>query len=326
MRRRGFTLIELLVVIAIIAVLIALLLPAVQQAREAARRTQCKNNLKQLGLAFHNYHDTHGCFASGYVSDWRDTANRDPQTWDGPPGYAWGALLLPFLEQTNLQRAFNMNRPCWHPDNAAVARTKLPVFLCPSVSGGDAGFAVLDNAGTPMPNTANPYFFGHSHYIGNAGHEEPWGEPQLGSWDPLANGPLYRNSRVRAGDVTDGLTNTVFLGEHSSVLSDKTWVGVVPGSFSHHQPKFKALLGADAEADAAATYVLSHSGPAAGELNIIHPPNSPTAHVCQMYSEHTGGSHVLLGDGSVRFVSEFIHQPTWAGLCSRNGGEVISDY
>jgi len=322
-RTRGFTLIELLVVIAIISLLIALLLPAVQQAREAARQTQCKNNLKQIGLAFHNYHDTHGCFGSGYVADWRDTANRDSQTWDGPPGYGWGALLLPFLEQANVQNAFDMRKPCWHPDNATIARTKLPLYLCPSSSGPVDGFAVLDQAGDPHPSGA---FFGHSHYVGNAGHEEPWGVPQLGSWDQIANGPLYRNSRVRAGDVTDGLTSTVFVGEHSSVLSDKTWVGVVPGSYSHHSPKFKQLLGAGAAPDNGATYVLSHSGPAVGELNIIHPPNNPTCHVCQMYSEHVGGANVLLGDGSVRFVGEFIHQPTWAGLCSRNLGEVVGEY
>ena len=129
-RRHGFTLIELLVVIAIISVLIALLLPAVQQAREAARQTQCKNNLKQIGLAFHNYHDTHGCFASGYVADWRDTANRDSQTWDGPPGYGWGALLLPFLEQANAQNAFDLNiRAGQSPESPGTVGFKSRYFL-----------------------------------------------------------------------------------------------------------------------------------------------------------------------------------------------------
>lgn len=321
--RRGFSLVELLVVIAVIAVLISLLLPAVQQAREAARTVQCKNNLKQIGLAFHGYHDAFGTFPSGYVADWRDVANRDPRTWDGRPGFAWGALILPFLEQSNVQQAFDWNLACWNEENALAARTKLSVYLCPSSSGPRDGFFILEETGAPHPAGA---FFGHSHYVGNAGHEEPWGETELGSWEGLANGTLYRNSRVSAGDVTDGLSNTVFVGEHSSYVSEKTWVGVVPGSFSHHSPRFQQVLGEDASPDFGATYVLSHSGPAQGELGIIHPPNNPVSHVCQMYSEHRGGANVLLGDGSIRFIGEFIHQPTWAALCGRNEGEVIGDY
>jgi prepilin-type N-terminal cleavage/methylation domain-containing protein/prepilin-type processing-associated H-X9-DG protein len=318
--RRGFTLIELLVVIAIIATLIALLLPAVQFAREAARRVSCTNNLKQVGLALHNYHDSLGSYPSGYVSDSNDPG-RDPQTADGPGGYGWGALLLPFVEQANLQRAFDMNKPCWDPDNAAIAKATVPLFLCPTASGDREPFAVLNQAGSPHPSGA---VFARSHYVGNNGHAEPWAMGPLKTWDGIANGPLYRNSHVRAGDVSDGLTNTVFVGEHSSKLSQKTWVGVVPGAFTHATPFFVQKLGTTP--DNAATLVLTHSGPASTELNIIHPPNSPVCHVCQMYAEHPGGANILLGDGSVRFVSEMIHQPTWAALCSRDGGEVVGEF
>ncbi|OYW13961.1 MAG: hypothetical protein B7Z55_16195, partial [Planctomycetales bacterium 12-60-4] len=126
--RRGFTLIELLVVIAIIAILIALLLPAVQQAREAARRSQCVNNLKQLGLAIHNYHDNFNAFPPGWIG----VTNRTPDT-EGNSGFAWGAHLLPQLDQSPLYGRLNFNRECYDPAfNAVAMSTVLPAFRCPS--------------------------------------------------------------------------------------------------------------------------------------------------------------------------------------------------
>ena len=133
--RRAFTLIELLVVIAIIAVLIALLLPAVQAAREAARRMQCTNNLKQLGLALHNYHDANRAFPPAYTTlnpKADGTAAGIPygdEHRNGPNGWAWGTLLLPQLEQEPLYRQLSLNLPCWAPENAGLVKTKLPVFL-----------------------------------------------------------------------------------------------------------------------------------------------------------------------------------------------------
>jgi prepilin-type processing-associated H-X9-DG protein len=136
----------------------------------------------------------------------------------------------------------------------------------------------------------------------------------------MASGPFYRNSRVRFADVRDGTSYSVFIGEHTSI-SDKTWVGVVPGSEScpidPHRFPFTSC-------DRAATYVLCHSGPAAGEAGVIHPPSFPTCHVCQMYSPFQGGN-VLFGDGSVRFIPVSINLNTWAGLCSIKGGEVIDE-
>lgn len=139
----------------------------------------------------------------------------------------------------------------------------------------------------------------------------------------IADGPFYRNSRVRIADVVDGLSNTVFIGEHTSKLSDKTWVGVVPGAVVH--PKISSP---DNGAESAATLLLAHSGPAQGEVDllgnpIIHPPNYPTLHVGQMQAEHVGGANVLMGDGSVRFVAETIYRPTFAAMSSINEGEVF---
>ncbi|QDT81608.1 hypothetical protein Mal35_50910 [Gimesia maris] len=351
--RPGFTLIELLVVIAIIATLIALLLPAVQQAREAARRSQCKNNLKQLGIALHNYHDTHSCFPAGYYSYGTSNGSGpawaaiDPDTWDAAPGWTWGTMILPFMDQAVLYNALDLNRPCWDLANASAAQTKLPVFLCPTSSGGDEPFLVQDASGSPLVKGGSQLRFGRSHYVASHGQESCWGECGSsttgivftniytkttktvtinGDASKVADGPFFRNSRTRIRDVTDGTSNTIFLGEHSSKLSDKTWVGVVPGAFT--RPRFTSPENGP---DAAATLALIHAGPSGGELDItgfpiVHPVNFPTYHVGQMYSEHTGGGHVCMGDGSVRFVSENIDLLLWAELSSINEGEVTGEF
>ncbi|QDU41013.1 Type II secretion system protein G precursor [Maioricimonas rarisocia] len=352
-RRRGFTLIELLVVIAIIAILISLLLPAVQQAREAARRAQCKNNLKQIGLALHNYHDAHSAFPAGYYS-WGTSngsapawAHMDPQTWDAAPGWGWSMMLLPFIDQAPIYNRMDIDASCFHAANADLVRTKLSVFLCPTASGPDGEFTVQDASGNPLDIAGRQVVFGRSHYVASHGQESCWGECGAstsgevftdiytgttrtvainGDASQVADGPFFRNSRTRFRDVTDGTSNSIFIGEHSSRLSDKTWVGVVPGAFTH--PRFTTPENGP---DAAATLTLVHAGPSGGELDItgfpiIHPVNFPTLHVGQMYSEHTGGGHIGMGDGSVRFISENIDLITFAELSSIGEGEVIGEF
>ncbi|MGE3818648.1 MAG: DUF1559 domain-containing protein [Isosphaeraceae bacterium] len=313
--RAAFTLIELLVVIAIIAVLIALLLPAVQAAREAARRAQCTNNLKQIGLAMHNYESAFACFPPGYMSLRGGGGAHgvpDPETLDAGPGWAYGTALLAYMEQAPVYAALNVNLPCWFAANTTGTRTSLGTFLCPSVSEPTRTFGVIDQPGNELAT------FSRSHYVLNAGNEEPWGY-QLQDHATIADGPFYRNSLLTVASITDGLSGTLFMGEHSPIISDKTWVGVVPGAVVCPTPRY-AFSGCDY----AATLVLTHSGPAADEGDVIHPPNSRLCHVCQMYAEHPGGANILLGDGSVRFIKETINQRTWAGLATCRRGEVIS--
>lgn len=315
MRRRAFTLIELLVVIAIIGMLIGLLLPAVQKVREAASRMVSQNNMKQMGLALHNYHDPNGAFPPAYLAS-IGSPGTDPTTLDAPPGWAWSVYLLPYLEQDNLYRGLQLNLPCWHAANATLVRTELKVFQNPSATNYGGTFAVRNASGAVLAT------FARSHYVANVGQDEPWGyDPPLRDWARVATGPFYRNSKVRMADVLDGLSNTAFIGEHTTI-SDKTWVGVVPGAevCPIDPSRFPFTT-----CDRAATLVLCHSGPAASEPGIIHPPSFPTCHVCQMYAPWQGGN-VLFGDGSVRFIPVSVNLNTWAALSSINSGDIPGEY
>lgn len=344
-QRRGFTLIELLVVIAIIAVLISLLLPAVQQAREAARRTQCRSNLKQLGLALHNYHDSSRVFPPAYIGGIGTSGTAfgiayPDDNSNGTSGFAWGTLMLPQLDQAPLYGRLDFSQPCWAPGNLALANIKLTVFLCPSTSGGSEGFAMekWTSGSSAAPGSPVPFsptlFVPHSHYVTNAGIHQPWGRAPAYANDfsqpepipatgmsVIQDGAFYRNSRIRTADVTDGLSNTVFIGEHSSRLSNKTWYGTVPNAATCPKP------GWPSECNSAGCLVGAHSGPDTHDHPqvIIHAPNHPFGHTDEMYSEHVGGANILFGDGSVRFISQFIDGFAWVGMSTRNGGEVVNE-
>ena len=352
-RRMAFTLVELLVSIAVVAILISLLLPAVQAAREAARSSHCANNLRQLGLAISAFEAAHGFCPAGYESyptndgsapKW---ARIDPDTWDAGPGWGWGARILPYLEEGNLSYQLKgSNKPLWHDDFRAGVRSTIATFLCPSSSGPSGPIEIMNESGEPILFNTEPLELGRSHYVANHGQESCWGECGAsttgivfdniyesttsevvidGDASNVADGPFYRNSRLKFKHVTDGLSKTIFLGEHSSRLSDKTWVGVVPGAFVH--PRFTSP---ENGADAAATLTLVHAGPSGGELDItglpiIHPVNFPTYHVGQMYSEHPGGGYVCFGDGSVRLIPNDVDLIAFAEMSSINEGEISQE-
>lgn len=312
----GFTLVELLVTIAIVAALVGMLVPAVQGAREAARRNGCGANLRQLGLAILAHESSRRRLPAGYVSE-PGRAPVDAASRDRPPGTGWGLLIASYLEEAALADRY---RPAagigvGAAENHPVVAAAPVIFRCPSDGGPGTAFAALDTAGGPHPSGA---ILGRSSYVANAGHAEPWAEP-LESWEGRANGPLYRNSWLTLSRIRDGLSKTVFLGEHSQRVSQKAWAGTLPGAASHPAAAF-----AGSAADGAATLLLVHSGPADGEADVIHPPNDPMAHVCQMFSDHHGGCNVAFGDGAVKFIVETINQDVWAAMSSVAGGEAVA--
>lgn len=323
-RKRGFTLIELLVVIAIIAVLIALLLPAVQQAREAARRTQCKNNLKQLGLALHNYHDIYLVFPPAYQTLPGGNATMGPpaaNTGDTGPGWTVLFAVLPQIEQGNLYNSFNINLPSWDPSNAQPALKQVSSYLCPSAVNTSNTYKVVDATSNVLAT------FSRSNYVANAGRVEVWDGPAVAAaadLSSIADGPFYRNSRTQIRDVTDGLSNTVFFGEQTPTHCNSTWVGIVPNSVTCPvAANFPTVT-----CDAAAPQINVHSGPGGPDepAPIIHTPNSSLGNVDEMYSQHDSGCNILLGDGTVRFASKFMDNQLWASLATRANGEIVGEW
>jgi prepilin-type N-terminal cleavage/methylation domain-containing protein/prepilin-type processing-associated H-X9-DG protein len=316
--RRAFTLIELLVVIAIISVLIALLLPSVQAAREAARRVQCTNNLKQLGVALHNYHDTVGTFAPGYLSA------VDPVTFDNDgPGWGWGARSLNQVEQTTLFNNINFVLGIEFPANQTARTTVLAVFLCPSDAFRQDIFTVVDSStsntmpGAPICPVAS------SNYLGSIGTGDPSSlypfiiddDDQPPGRDN-GNGLFFRNHSVNIAQILDGASQTFAVGERSQNLSRASWTGAVTSA----AVPLVALLGeAGLDPEGGGALVLAHTGEG-------HGPNSPSglAHGDQYWSLHPGGANFLFADGSVHFIKEVVGFKVFQALATRNGAEVLS--
>ena len=312
--RRGFTLVELLVVIAIIGILIALLLPAVQAAREAARRMQCSNNMKQIGLAMHNYHDSHKalpfacscCFASGRPS----------------PYATWAAMILPYMEQQPLYDRFDFRRPLVDPVNDEAVKTVVPTYICPSDPKGSEPLGAgrtqpYQNPPGSMllwyPVSMGPTCDGHSTSTGcvfcpqpKAAHTDPdsfccvgW---TLGSAGPAGGfagmfGRYHKSVRFR--DVTDGLTNTLAAGE---TLPDHC---IFNGAYHMNFPMAGTTI----------------------PINIMESDNGQDGHwfrTCGFKSRHPGGCNFVMGDGSVHFLSENIDYVLFNALGSREGREAVT--
>jgi prepilin-type N-terminal cleavage/methylation domain-containing protein len=306
MRIRGFTLIELLVVIAIIAVLIALLLPAVQQAREAARRAQCKNNMKQIGLAIHNYESSHSRLPS--CGEGTDYSTSPPSTWWGM--HSLFSQILPYVDQGNTYQqikigvAYNAS-----PQNIAASQQAIGLFVCPS----DAW----------RPSATDQSGYGCTDYAASFYVDI---DPATGVRNKMlrVDGTITRDWR-RFADIPDGLSNTSLVvednGRDERIQPGNIYLDPVDG-----QPRRDwRWAEPDASAIGISKTINNNKTPNGG------PPSCPwTVNNCgvfeEIFSVHVGGAHLLLGDGSVRFLSENLDYWTLRALITTSGGEVVGEF
>jgi prepilin-type N-terminal cleavage/methylation domain-containing protein len=344
-RRTGFTLIELLVVIAIIAILIGLLLPAVQKVRDAAARASCSNNLKQLGLALYNYESSLKKFPPAFMG------NTNPALYPGYPDYffSWSALaqLNPYLEQTNIFNKMNLVNPIYDPtnnyfisaNNQFAVQQIVPTFLCPSDSGQPSANA--GDYGVPQ--------IGPTNYAVCVGTGATPGQP-LGS--PLKSDGMFQGiTPLKIASITDGLSNTACMSESLLGQGIESATGATPPgpgtpAYVFGYVGFGTPISAAACGNPTQWNYTQRRGFmwASGEMrcasyNHFYTPNSPnfdcvnndlttfTAFAWRgARSNHTGGVNLLVGDGSVRFVSNSVDPNTWRALATRAGGEVFGDY
>lgn len=335
-QRYGFTLIELLVVIAIIAILIALLLPAVQQAREAARRTQCRNNIKQLGLALHNYHDSHKVFPPARLH--YTGTERGGCTWQNQPGHSWRVQILPYIDQAPLYGRINFDL---HPANtgtnvANVMNVDIPAYRCPSDPGNrpNAAYAPL-NYMVSIGSAADVRGEGGNTTLltGNSVNPD-------GYWSAVVQnngtqkGVFSSNSRTRMSEITDGSSNTLLASECR--VGTKLYGNAGNESLC---TTAKALAPDSTRSDRGYSWFFGDwptwyfSCARTPNFNRTTPDNG--IFDCTNFSGggglaarslHTGGVHALLADGSIRFVSDNIHLQTWQNLGNKADGNPIGEF
>ncbi|WP_197528932.1 DUF1559 domain-containing protein [Aeoliella mucimassa] len=298
-RPAAFTLVELLVVIAIIGVLVALLLPAVQAARESARRSHCMNSLKQQGLAFHNYEGAHGGFP--------------PRRHRPSPHQGWGPYLLAYMEQQPLGEQYDTEQDFYAPDNQPYIQVPLPVFVCPTAPP-SRYVDIIDQDGTETGarGAAGDYF------VPNSVDAYWWPEAQRAAAADTAHSAALRDNQIQPlRKITDGLSHTLLVGEFAG--RPDHWI------LGEQQPTNDGLKWAN------------WWGPWASYNSTIYKtfsadgrtPGGPCTVNCNnnwgLYAFHPGGAHILLCDGSVQMVTDTLDRDVFAGLVTKAGSEIIAD-
>jgi prepilin-type N-terminal cleavage/methylation domain-containing protein len=300
----GFTLVELLVVVAVIGVLISILLPAVQSAREAARRMTCQNNLHQIGVALHNYHSAFRQLPSGWIADGRDHDD---------PGWGWAAAILPQLDQLAIYEKIDFHYPTQHPRNELVRQAIVPAFICPSDTL-EPLFWIGEGEDTHDDDHHDdddheddhdhdhlhgenvddrPHFVyevSKSNYVGVYGTKDIHDDLYDG------DGLFYGNSRHRFRDILDGLSQTLMIGERNGRLGGSVWHGVIHDA---HEAPARIIGAAD------------------------HAPNDSIGHFEDFASYHSDGAHFILSDGAVRMINKSIDMEVYHALTTRANKEVI---
>ena len=295
--RSAFTLVELLVVVAILGILMAVLLPAVQRAREAANRSRCNNNLKQIGVAMLNYHDVHTSFPPGYLSGFNAAGD------DTGPGWGWATLILPQMEQGPLHGLIQFGQPIEAPSQAAVRTTAIAAYVCPSDSAPPLWTAVTrDSAGNPVAAICE---VASANYVGVFGVSEPGVDGE---------GIFFRNSAIALRDVSDGASVTLLAGERSQRWGQAAWVGAVT----------KAELFPPAGSPAI-PFIENASGMILGHT-FEGPPNASGLECNGFSSEHADGANMLFCDGHVRFINASMPKLLFRALSTRAGGESTGEF
>jgi prepilin-type N-terminal cleavage/methylation domain-containing protein/prepilin-type processing-associated H-X9-DG protein len=320
--RRGFTLIELLVVIAIIAVLIALLLPAVQAAREAARRAQCVNNLKQLGIAMHNYHDSLGTFPIGLMGFRSPTAVANGGLYPngslaGNNRRTWAWLILPFIEQGTLANAINYSLPFNNHAQDTAVRIIPATFLCPS----DPNMGFVDVGSYPVRKVNYMANWGNTHYFQDTQNVPIFAGPFVpGEMVTFLGAPFSIDRTYGIQSITDGTSNTLLMSEvkvglpngnsqdHRGDVFNDDYNGAMFNGYTPPNVKFSDY------ASGGCQYPFQTNPPCVSR--------TPTFNAARSY--HSGGVNSLMSDGSVKFAKDSIGLPVWRALSTTRGGEVIS--